>query len=193
MLLSGQQWRISTKRIMSEELSIVTKDYITTALKNAQAASEHNRAWCHREPKKWGLVAQHIIQMPTTVADFLRKNSITRNFYYDVKTELMADPECQSVRNAWASELASIQFQGLDTFRASQDMYSTAIENGSVTIDGNELFKQAKALQAFNDIHGKLTGTNVQKIVVEHRTTLDEAEAYAREMLSGMQEVEIID
>jgi len=30
-------------------------------------------------------------------------------------------------------------------------------------------------------------------VVVEHKTTLDEAEEYARKMLEGIQEVEIVD
>jgi len=38
---------------MSEELAIETKDYITKALKKAQEATGHNRAWCHRNPKHW--------------------------------------------------------------------------------------------------------------------------------------------
>jgi hypothetical protein len=177
---------------MSEELSIETNNFISKKLVEMQNSMTPN-AWCHREPKKWLLVAQQIIQQPTEHSEFMRKHNITRNFFYDVRTELFSDPECKSIRNNWANEISSVMFQGLDTFRASQDMYSTAIENGSVTIDGNELFKQAKALQAFNDIHGKLTGTNVQKIVVEHRTTLDEAEEYARKMLAEIQEVEIVD
>jgi hypothetical protein len=84
-------------------------------------------------------------------------------------------------------------FQGLDTYRQSQDQYSSRVENGEIEIDGNELFKQGKSLQAFNDIHSKLTGNNIQKVVVEHRTTLDEAEAYARQMLDNIQEADIVE
>jgi hypothetical protein len=112
----------------------------------------------------------------------MRKNGITRKFYYNVKQELLADPECQAIRNAWAAEISAIQFQGIDTFRESQEKYSEAVENGDVAIDGNELFKQAKALQGFNDIHAKLTGNNVQKISVEHVVTQEEYEDKAAEL-----------
>jgi len=178
---------------MSEELRLETKDFITKKLRDAQESTGQNRAWCVREPKKWALVAQHIIQKPNGVSEFMRKNNITRNFYYDVQTELMADPESSEIRNAWASEISSVMFQGLDTYRQAQDQYSKLVESGEINIDGNELFKQGKSLQAFNDIHAKLTGNNIQRVVVEHKTTLDEAEEYARKMIEGIQEVEIVD
>ena len=178
---------------MSEELAIETKNFITKKLRDAQEATGHGRAWCKREPKKWALVAQHIIQKPNEVNTFLRKNNIKRNFYYDVQTELMADPESSEIRNAWASEISSVLFQGLDTYRKSQNSYSDRVESGDIEIDGNELFKQGKSLQAFNDIHSKLTGNNIQREVVEHKTTLDEAEEYARKMLEDLPEAEIVD
>ncbi len=168
---------------MSEELALETTSYIANALKTAQENTGHQRAWCVREPKKWALVAQHITQQPCSVEEFRRKHKITKNFYYDVKTELLADPECQLIRNAWAAEISAIQFQGIDTFRESQSKYSDAVASGEVTIDGNELFKQAKALQGFNDIHGKLTGTNVQKHVVEHVVTQDDYDAKKAELM----------
>ena len=106
---------------MSEELAVETKNFITKKLRDAQEATGHGRAWCKREPKKWALVAQHIIQKPNEVNTFLRKNNIKRNFYYDVQTELLADPESSEIRNAWASEISSVLFQGLDTYRKSQE------------------------------------------------------------------------
>ena len=178
---------------MSEELAVETKNFITKKLRDAQEATGHGRAWCKREPQKWALVAQHIIQKPNEVNTFLRKNNIKRNFYYDVQTELLADPESSEIRNAWASEISSVLFQGLDTYRKSQNSYSDRVESGDIEIDGNELFKQGKSLQAFNDIHSKLTGNNIQRHVVEHKTTLDEAEEYARKMLEDLPEAEIVD
>ena len=188
-----KQPRRTKKKTMSEELQLETKDFITKKLRDAQEATGHGRAWCKREPKKWALVAQHIIQKPDEASSFMRKNNITKNFYYDVQTELMADPESSEIRNAWASEISSVLFQGLDTYRKSQNQYSDRVESGDIEIDGNELFKQGKSLQAFSDIHAKLTGNNIQRVVVEHKTTLDEAEEYARKMLEGIQEVEIVD
>jgi hypothetical protein len=60
-------------------------------------------------------------------------------------------------------------------------------------MDGNELFKQGKSLQAFSDIHAKLTGNNIQRVVVEHRTTLDEAKAFRDAALAGIKEAEVVD
>jgi hypothetical protein len=62
------------------------------------------------------------------------------------------------------------------------DKFSSAIDSGEIEVDENVVFKSVKGLQGLTDIHGKLTGTNVQKHVVEHRTTLDEAAAFAAEM-----------
>ena len=178
---------------MSEELTLETNDFVAKALKNAQE-THGLQGWCHRNPKHWALTAQHIIQAPSEASQFMRKNGITRKFYYNVKQELLADPECQAIRNAWAAEISAIQFQGIDTFRESQEKYSEAVENGDVAIDGNELFKQAKALQGFNDIHAKLTGNNVQKHVVEHvhsQEDFDDIEAQIRaEMAEKAKKVE---
>jgi hypothetical protein len=178
---------------MSEELQLDTKEFISKKLRDAQEITEHGQAWCNRDPKQWCKVAQHILQKPTSAHSFITEGKCTRNFYYDVQAELMADPESSAIRNAWASEIAAIQFQGIDIFRASQSKYADAVESGEISIDGNELFKQAKALQGFNDIHSKLTGNNIQRVVVEHKTTLDEAEAYARKMMQDVQEAEIVD
>lgn len=167
---------------MSEELSVETNSYVQKALKNAQESTGHQRAWCVREPKKWALVAQHIIQQPCGVEEFRRKHKITKNFYYDVKTELMADPECQAVRNSWAAEVSSVMFEGLDTHRAIMNKFGDGIANGSIEVDENVVFKSVKGLQGLTDIHGKLTGTNVQKHVVEHVVSQEEYDDKAAEL-----------
>ena len=176
---------------MSEELQLETKDYITKALKKAQEATGHNRAWCHRNPKHWALVAQHVIQQPCQVTEFRKKHGITKNFYYDTKAELMADPECQEVRNAWGSEVSSLIFEGLDTHRTIMNKFGDRVESGDIDVDENVAFKSVKALQGLTDIHGKLTGTNIQKHVVEHRTTLDEAAAFADEMAKKAEVIDV--
>ena len=176
---------------MSEELTLDTNAYVAKALKAAQD-THSNQGWCHREPKKWALTAQHIIQQPSEVSVFLKKNKITRNFYYDTKTELMADPECEAIRNAWGSEVASVMFQGLDTHRKLQEKFSEEVDKDGFVVDQDVLFKHGKQLQAFNDIHAKLTGNNIQRVVVEHRTTLDEAKAFRDAALAGIKEAEVV-
>ena len=166
---------------MSEELTLDTNAYVAKALKAAQD-THSNQGWCHREPKKWALTAQHIIQQPSEVSVFLKKNKITRNFYYDTKTELMADPECEAIRNAWGSEVASVMFQGLDTHRKLQEKFSKEVEKDGFVVDQDVLFKHGKQLQAFNDIHAKLTGNNIQKHVVEHIVSQEEYESKADEL-----------
>lgn len=181
---------------MSSELAIETKSYIAKALKNAQEATGHNRAWCHRNPKHWALVAQHIIQQPCTIEEFRRKHKITKNFYFDCKAELMADPECQEVRNAWGSEVASLTFEGLDVHRTIMNKFGDAIESGDIAVDENVLFKSVKGLQGLTDIHGKLTGTNVQKHVVEHVVTqddYDQKKAELKERIAKAKEAKVVD
>ena len=174
---------------MSKELSVETKDVVLKALAKAQA-NVSSQGWCHREPKKWMQVANHIIQGTTSANSFIKSGVCTRNFYYNTKAELLADEECRAVRNAWASEISAIQFQTIDTFREFQDKYSEAVQNGEIVIDGNELFKQAKTVQAFNDIHAKLTGNNIQRIEVSHKSTPQEI----NEMIANLPEAdEVID
>ena len=167
---------------MSEELALETKDYIAKALKKAQD-SHSSQGWCHRKPKHWALTAQHIIQQPSTVTEFRKKHGITKNFYYDTKAELLADPECQEIRNAWGSEIASLTFEGLDTHRMIMNKFGDAIESGEIEVDENVVFKSVKGLQGLTDIHGKLTGTNVQKHVVEHVVTQDDYDAKKQELM----------
>jgi len=167
--------------MMSEELALETKSYIAKALKKAQD-SHSSQGWCHRKPKHWALTAQHIIQQPCTVTEFRKKHDITKNFYYDTKAELLADPECQEVRNAWGSEVASLTFEGLDTHRMIMNKFGDAIESGDIEVDENVVFKSVKGLQGLTDIHGKLTGNNVQKHVVEHVVTQQEYEDKAAEL-----------
>lgn len=166
---------------MSEELSLDTNTYVAKALKAAQD-THGNHGWCHREPKKWALVAQHITQQPCSNDAFRRKHKITKNFYYDVKTELMADPECQMIRNAWAAEISSVMFEGLDIHRTILNKFGDAVETGEIAVDENVMFKSGKSLQALNDIHGKLTGNNIQKHVVEHIVSQEEYESKADEL-----------
>jgi hypothetical protein len=158
---------------MSEELALETKSYIAKALKKAQD-SHSSQGWCHRKPKHWALTAQHIIQQPSTVTEFRKKHGITKNFYYDTKAELLADPECQEIRNAWGSEVASLTFEGLDTHRMIMNKFGDAIESGEIEVDENVVFKSVKGLQGLTDIHGKLTGNNVQKHIVEHVHTKED-------------------
>ena len=174
---------------MSEELQLETKDYITKALKKAQEATGHNRAWCHRNPKHWALVAQHVIQQPCQVTEFRKKHGITKNFYYDTKAELMADPECQEVRNAWGSEVSSLIFEGLDTHRTIMNKFGDRVESGDIDVDENVAFKSVKALQGLTDIHGKLTGTNTQMIVVVHKSTAQEI----NDIIANLPEADVTD
>jgi len=176
---------------MSSELQLETQDYVTKALKNAQEATSHKRAWCHRKPKHWALTAQHIIQQPSEVTTFLKKNKITRNFYYDTKTELLSDPECEAIRNAWGSEVASVMFQGLDTHRQLQEKFSEEVEKEGFVVDQDVLFKHGKQLQAFNDIHSKLTGNNIQRHVVEHVVSQAEYENKADELKAKIAKAKI--
>jgi hypothetical protein len=166
----------------NEELAIETKNYVANALKKSQE-SHHGQCWCHRDPKKWALVAQHIILPVGSVSEFIRKNGVARNLYYDIKAELMADPECQAVRDAWGSEVASLTFHGLDTHRTIMDKFSSAIDSGEIEVDENVVFKSVKGLQGLTDIHGKLTGTNVQKHVVEHVVTQDDYDQKKQELM----------
>ena len=173
---------------MSEELSIDTNTYVAKALKAAQD-THGNHGWCHREPKKGALVAQHITQQPCSNDAFRRKHKITKNFYYDVKTELMADPECQMIRNAWAAEISSVMFEGLDIHRTILNKFGDAVETGEIAVDENVMFKSGKSLQALNDIHGKLTGNNIQKHVVEHVHTKQDFEDKEAELERKYQEM----
>ncbi len=167
---------------MSEALALDTKDYVTKALKTAQEATGHRWAWCWRDPKHWALVAQHVIQKPSSIVDFMAKHDITKNFYHDVQNELLLDEECREIRNAWGSEVSAILFGGLDDHRFMQEKFSKSIRKDGYEVDEKKLFMHSKQLATFNDIHGKLTGNNIQKHVVEHIVSQEEYESKADEL-----------
>ena len=154
---------------MSEELSIESKNYVTKALMASQEI-HGGQAWCHRDPKKWALTAQHIILPVGSVSEFARNNNIARNLYYEIKA-------------------ASLTFHGLDTHKTIMDKFSEAIDSGEIEVNENVLFKSVKGLQGLTDIHGKLTGTNVQKHVVEHVHTKQDFEDKEAELERKYQEM----
>jgi hypothetical protein len=152
---------------MSEELSLQTKDVLKKKLVSLQGSSAMT-SWANREPQTWMASAKHIMEPSCSVNEFLAKNKMKRNAYFDLKRDLLKDDDCKQVRAAWGDEIASMQFQGFDTARLSQEKYSEEVALGNVKIDAKELFMQTKSLMGLGDLHAKLTGNNVQIHRVEH-------------------------
>jgi len=155
---------------MSKELTKATSGFLRKFLKDQQDIRQGN-AWCNREPQTWMDAAKHIMEPTTSIECFLRKHrhyGIKRNAYYDLKRDMLKDPECTAIRAIWADELASVQFQGIDNLRQTQEKYSEMLETGQVSINAKEMAFQVKSMMGIHDMHSKLTGNNVQIHRVEH-------------------------
>ena len=179
------------KTIM-KELSVQTSSFIEDTLKELQAskASQHI---VHREPQTWMLVARHCMEGTTRVTDFRKEHGILQKLYYAIRNDLIHKDDFDSLRMQWGREFGAL-------VEAQRDLQWQMIESVSQRIHDKELFPEIKdlapasrATQGSFDTFQKATGGNVQKIVVEHKTTLSEAEDYARKMIEEMQEAEIVE
>ena len=177
---------------MSEELSVQTSSFIEDTLKELQAskASQHI---VHREPQTWMLVARHCMEGTSRVSEFRKQNNILPKLYYAIRNDLAHKGDFDSLRAQWGHEFGAIVEATRDLQWAITTKLSDSIEDGSYVPEGKDLAQVSRATSAAFDTFQKATGGNVQKIVVEHKTTLSEAEDYARKMIEEMQEAEIVD
>jgi hypothetical protein len=177
---------------MSEEIATVTQDYIVKRHKEAVDTQRPNGI-AKRSAKKWMIAARYIIEDGLNVTAFLRSSGVTRNFYYDTKRFLETADDYEAIRSQSALDAATDYEIGVDLERKYTDEMFKAMESGEMEIDakGYAQIQRGQSMKA--DRFQKFSGAATQHVIVEHKTTLGEAEEFARKALESIQEVEIVE
>jgi hypothetical protein len=177
---------------MSEQIATVTQDYIVKRHKECvDGLPSHCIA--KRSAKKWMIAARYIIEDGLNVTAFLKQSGVTRNFYYDTKRFLETADDYEAIRSQSALDAATDYEIGVDLERKYTEKMFEAMDSGEMEIDAKGYAQIQRGQSMKNDRFNKLSGATTQHIVVEHKTTLGEAEEFARKALEGIQEVEIVE
>jgi hypothetical protein len=176
---------------MSTELAAAsTDDFLLTTLKAAQEATGHNRAMCVRSPKRWLTVARHVVEDGLDITAFMKKSGCTRNNYYDIKRFITTADDYEQIRTKAALDAASDYEMGKDLERAYTEKMFEKMDKDELEIDGKGWAQMQRGQSMKADRFAKFSGQATQTIVVEHKTTLDEAKAFA---LEAIKEAEVVD
>ena len=180
---------------MSNELATTTEDYIAKRLKTVQSAMK-SQAICNRSPAQWCLIAKHVLEDGMEIEKFNAKHGVKHWTYFEVRKQVRGDKDFEEFRNAVAVKSAIAYEMGEELENIATSKLLTRIDD----IDDIDFKEASQALAQIGrnnsaklDRFQKLTGAATSKIVVEHKTTLDEAKAFRDAALAGIQEVEIVD
>ena len=171
------------------ELALGTEDFLLNALKAAQDASQHPKAHCHKSPKRWMLIARHVVEDGMDVSAFLKASGVTRNNYYDIRRFVETSDDYENIRAKAALDAVTDYEMGVDLERKYSEQMHQKMDDGTLEIDaqGYAQINRGQSMKA-DRLH-KFAGTETQKIIVVHKTTIDEAKAFA---LEAIQEAEIV-
>lgn len=173
---------------MSEELSI-TEDYLIKRHKEALETMKP-QSMAKRSPKKWMLCARYILEDGLTPTDFMRKTGQTRNNYYDIKRFLETGDDYEQIRAKAALDAATDYEIGVDLERRYTEEMHNKLDAGELEIDGKGWAQIQRGQSLKADRFQKFSGAATQHVVVEHKTTLDEAAAFAAEAAKQVTEIE---
>ncbi len=174
---------------MSEELQLKTKDFLGERLKVLQAekAPQH---MANLEPQRWLLIAKQCMSGKGKVTTFLREHNVTRKMYYSISNDLRGLGDFEKLRAEWGHEQGAM----IDAKQALEwemiERYGKQVESGETIVEAKDITQITRSRQADFDTFQKATGGNAQKIIVEHKTTIDEALAFAAEAAKQVTEIE---
>jgi hypothetical protein len=178
-------------QLMSTELAATTDDFLLTALKAAQDASQYPKAHCHKSPKRWMLIARHVVEDGMDVSAFLKTSGVTRNNYYDIKRSVETNDDYENIRAKAALDAATDYDIGVDLERAYTEKMIVELEkdNCGLEIDakGYAQIQRGQSMKA--DRLNKFSGTVTQTIVVEHKST----PAEINDMIANLPEADVTD
>lgn len=176
---------------MSTELAATTDDFLLKALKAAQDATQHPKSHCHKSPKRWMLIARHVVEDGMDITAFLKTSGVTRNNYYDIKRFVETHDDYEQIRSKSALDAATDYEMGVDLERKYSEKMHQKMDDGTLEIDtqGYMHINRGQSMKA--DRFQKFSGAAT--IVVEKtiKVTLDEAAAYADKIAKGADIVEI--
>lgn len=176
---------------MSTELAATTDDFLLKALKAAQDATQHPKSHCHKSPKRWMLIARHVVEDGMDITAFLKTSGVTRNNYYDIKRFVETHDDYEQIRSKSALDAATDYEMGVDLERKYSEKMHQKMDDGTLEIDtqGYMHINRGQSMKA--DRFQKFSGAAT--IVVEKtiKVTLDEAAAYADKIAKGADIVDI--
>lgn len=175
--------------IMSTELA-TTDDFLVKALKAAQEATQHPKAHCNKSPKRWLLIARHVVEDGMNVTAFMKKSGVTRNNYYDIKRSVETNDDYENIRAKAALDAATDYEMGVDLDRAYTEKMHQKMDKDELEIDAKGWAQIQRGQSMRADRFQKFSGAATQHVIVEHKTTLDEAAAFALEACKDVTEIE---
>jgi hypothetical protein len=177
---------------MSTELAPTTADFIAKRLAEVQS-EKANKAICHIDPKKWALVARHVLEDGMDINKFNRKHSIKHWTYFEIRKQLAGDEDYDAFRNRLSVNAAiSMELGNEVEDRMSEKLLDRIDDFDKIDFkEASQAIAQVSRANSMRlDRFQKLTGAATQRVVVEHKTTLDEAAAFA---LEAIKEAEVVD
>lgn len=176
---------------MSTELAQTSDEFLLTALKAAQEATQHPKAHCHKSPKRWLLIARHVVEDGMDISAFLKTSGVTRNNYYDIKRFVETHDDYENIRAKAALDAATDYEMGVDLERKYSEKMHQKMDDGTLEIDAQGYMHinrgQSMKAERFQRYSGAAT------IVVEKtvKVTLDEAAAFAADMAKAAEVIEV--
>jgi hypothetical protein len=178
---------------MSDELATTTADFIAKRLAEVQATTGHNKAICLINPKQWCLVARHVLEDGMNIAGFNKKHGVKHWTYFKIRKELAADEDYDAFRNRLSVNSAiSMELGNEVEDRMSEKLLDRIDDFDDIDFkEASQAIAQVSRANSMRlDRFQKLTGAATQRVVVEHKTTLAEAEEFA---LNAIKEAEVLD
>ena len=136
------------------ELAQTSDDFLLKALKAAQEATSAPKAHCHKSPKRWLLIARHVVEDGMDISAFLKTSGVTRNNYYDIKRFVETHDDYESIRAKAALDAATDYEIGVDLERAYTEKMIEELEKE------NEVFKEI-----IREIHAIDTDEHVREFI----------------------------
>ena len=172
------------------ELATTTDDFLVKALKAAQEATQHPKSHCHKSPKRWMLIARHVVEDGMDITAFLKTSGATRNNYYDIKRFVETHDDYENIRSKAALDAASDYDMGVDLERKYTEKMHDLMDKDELEIDAKGWAQMQRGQSMKADRFQKFSGAATQHVIVEHKTTLDEAAAFALEACKDVTEIE---
>ncbi|RLC69131.1 MAG: hypothetical protein DRH97_00840 [Chloroflexi bacterium] len=179
---------------MSTELAKSTDDFIANRLAEVQKTTGHNKAICKINPKQWCLVARHVLEDGMNIAEFNRKHGVKHWTYFKIRKELAGDKDYDEFRNRLSVNAAvSMELGNEVEDRMSEKLLDRIDDFDDIDFkEASQAIAQVSRANSMRlDRFQKLTGAATQRVVVEHKTTLDEAKAFALEAIKEAEIVEV--
>ena len=181
---------------MSTELAETSDDFLLKALKAAQDATSAPKAHCHKSPKRWLLIARHVVEDGMDISAFLKTSGVTRNNYYDIKRFIETHDDYENIRAKAALDAATDYEMGVDLDRAYTEKMHQKMDADELEIDAKGWAQIQRGQSMRADRFQRFSGAATQHVVVEHVVSQEEYEDKKQELrdkIAKAKQAEVID